>query len=174
MKGLDDKKRTRDARESCSQVASIANLVLSFSYADLPEERVRDNEPLVIAANLNGFEVHRIFIDQGSSTDIMFLSLFYKMGLGSKDLIPHKGNLIGFTGDTIIPNGYVDLKVCFGKKPSAKTIQVRFIIVDCPSAYIAIIGRPTLNNLGAIVSAFHLAMKYPERERGSGYSSLEE
>jgi hypothetical protein len=83
------------------------------------------------------------------------------MGLGSKDLIPHKGRLIGFTRDTIIPKGYVDLKVCFGKRSSAKTIPVRFIIVDCPSAYNKIIGRPTLNSLGTIVSTVHFAIKYP-------------
>ena len=91
----------------------------------------------------------------------MFWSLFDKMGLWSKDLIPHKGSLIGFTGDTIIPKGYVDLKVNFGKKPNTKTIPARFIVVDCPSAYNAIIGRPTLNSLGAIVSTIHLAMKFP-------------
>jgi hypothetical protein len=62
------------------------------------------------------------------------------MGLGSNDLIPHKGSLIGFTGDTIIPKGYVDLKVSFGKKPSTKTIPARFIVVDYPSAYNVIIG----------------------------------
>ena len=70
--GLEDRKKTRDTRDSCSQVAQVTNLVLSFSDADLPQEQVRDNESLVIAANLAGFEVHRIFIDQGSSTDIMF------------------------------------------------------------------------------------------------------
>jgi hypothetical protein len=165
LKGLDDKKRTRDARDSCSQVTSTVNPILSFLDADLPENRIRDNEPLVIAANLNGFEVCRILIDQGSSVDIMFWSLFDNMGLGSKDLIPHKGSLISFTGDTIIPKGYVDLKVCFGKKPSAKTILVKFIIVNCPSAYNAIIGRPTLKSLGAIVSTVHLAMKYPGENR---------
>jgi hypothetical protein len=51
--------------------------------------------------------------------------------------------------------------VCFGKKPNAKTIPVRFIVVDCPSAYNPIIGRPTLNSLGAIVSIVYLAMNYP-------------
>ena len=71
----------------------------------------------------------------------MFWSLFDKMGLGSKDLIPHKGSLIGFTRDKIIPKG--------------------FIVVDCPSAYNAIIGRLTLNSLGAIVSTINLAMKFP-------------
>jgi hypothetical protein len=47
------------------------------------------------------------------------------------------------------------------KKPSAKTIPVRFIVVDCPSTYNAIIVRSTLNSLGAIVSTIHFAMKYP-------------
>ena len=88
------------------------------------------------------------------------------MGLRSKDLIPHKGSLIGFTEDTIIPKGYVDLKVNFGKKPNTKTIPARFIVVDCPSAYNAIIGRSTLNSLGTIVSTIHLAMKFPG-ENGS-------
>jgi hypothetical protein len=58
---------------------------------------------------LVGHEVHRIFVDQGSSTNIMFLSLFEKLGLNAKDLTPHKGNLIGFTGDIITHKEYVDL-----------------------------------------------------------------
>ena len=69
-------------------------------------------------------------------------------------------------GTEIIPKGYVDLKVNFGKAPSTKTIPARFIVVDCPSAYNAIIGRPTLNSLGAIVSTIHLAMTFL-REDGS-------
>ena len=101
-----------------------------------------------------GFEVHRIFVDQGRSTDIMFWSLFDKLGLGSKDLTPHKGSLIGFTGDTIMPKGYVDLKVLLGQKPDTKAVMTRFIVVDCPSAYNAILGRPTLNHLAAIVSLY--------------------
>jgi hypothetical protein len=103
----------------------------------------------------------------------MFWSLFEKMGLGSKDLIPHKGSLIGFTGDTIIPKGYVDLKVCFGKKPSAKTIPARFIGVDCPSAYNTIIGQPTLNRPWR--HSFHHPSSYevPGRKQISGNSPRE-
>jgi hypothetical protein len=94
----------------------------------------------------------------------MFWSLFDKLGLGSKDLIPHKGSLIGFIGDTIMPKGYVDLKVLSGQKPSTKAVMTIFNVVDCPSAYIAILGRPTLNHLGAIVSTIHLAMKFPKED----------
>jgi hypothetical protein len=160
-RGFEDRKRTRDARDSCSLVAQVKNPILSFSDTDLPQEHVRDNEPLVIAASMAGFEVHRIFVDQGNSADVMFWSVFDKLGLGSKDLTPHKGSLIGFTGDIILPNRYVDLKVLFGQKPDTKAVMPKIIVVDCPSAYNAILGRPTLNHLGAIVSTVHLAMKFP-------------
>ena len=39
--------------------------------------------------------------------------------------------------------------------------MVDFLLVDQPSAYNAIIGRPTLNALRVVVSIYHLAMKFP-------------
>ena len=35
------------------------------------------------------------------------------------------------------------------------------LVVDLPSAYNIIIGRPTLNRLKAIMSTYHLMMKFP-------------
>ena len=112
-------------------------------------------------AKMAGYEVKRLFVDQGSSADIMFWDLFQKLGLTDKDLIPHKGNLIGFTGDTISPKGYVKLKVTFAGRDGSRSVEVKFLVVECPSAYNAIIGRPTLNALGAVVSTLHMAMKFP-------------
>ncbi|XP_019432724.1 PREDICTED: uncharacterized protein LOC109339688 [Lupinus angustifolius] len=42
----------------------------------------------------------------------------------------------------------------------SRTVQTKFLVVHCDSAYNAIIGRPTLNRLGAIVSTPHLCMKF--------------
>ena len=39
--------------------------------------------------------------------------------------------------------------------------MVNFLLVDQPSAYNAIIGQQTLNALQAIISTYHLAMKFP-------------
>ncbi|GFS42540.1 hypothetical protein Acr_00g0080400 [Actinidia rufa] len=36
-----------------------------------------------------------------------------------------------------------------------------FIVVDCPSPYNAILGRPTLGGIKAITSTYHLKMKFP-------------
>jgi hypothetical protein len=139
----------------------MLDVVLSFTKADLPVGKIRENEPLVIIAMIDGFEVHRIFVDQGSSADIIFWSLFEKMGLGTKDLIPHPRSLIGLTGDTILPKGYVELAYAFGDGPVHRFVPVKFLVVDCLSSYNAILGRPTLNALGAAVSTLHLAMKFP-------------
>jgi hypothetical protein len=112
-------------------------------------------------ARMAGYEVKRQFLDQGSSTDIMFWDFYQKLGLTEKYLIPHKGNLIGFTGDTFSPMGYVKMKVTFSGRGGSRSMEVKFVVVDCPSAYNAILCRPTLNALGAVVSTLHLTMKFP-------------
>jgi hypothetical protein len=48
-----------------------------------------------------------------------------------------------------------------GNRLEMRSILVKFLVVDCPSAYNAIIKRPTLNVLEAIVSKIHLVMKFP-------------
>lgn len=68
--------------------------------------------------------------------------------------------LIGFTGDTLRPKGMVRLKVAFGISPKVVVVMVDFLVVDAPSAYNAILGRGTLNRIGAIVSSPHLKIKF--------------
>ncbi|GFS29200.1 hypothetical protein Acr_00g0005780 [Actinidia rufa] len=41
------------------------------------------------------------------------------------------------------------------------TVWQDFIMVDCPSPYNAILGRPTLGGIKAITSTYHLKMKFP-------------
>ncbi|GMN53228.1 hypothetical protein TIFTF001_022360 [Ficus carica] len=48
-----------------------------------------------------------------------------------------------------------------GDGPEKATRMVEFIVVDRPSIYNVILGRPTLNALKAVVSTYHLAMKFP-------------
>ena len=64
----------------------------------------------------------------------MFWDLFQKLGLTEKDLIVHKGNLIGFTGDAISLKDYVIMKVTFLGRGGSHSVEVKFLVVDCPSA----------------------------------------
>ncbi|MCI35852.1 hypothetical protein A2U01_0057073, partial [Trifolium medium] len=40
-------------------------------------------------------------------------------------------------------------------------IKVRYLVVDSWSVYNVVIGRPTVADLGAVISTLHLTMKYP-------------
>ncbi|CAL0328659.1 unnamed protein product [Lupinus luteus] len=118
------------------------------------------DDPLVITAKLNNKKVSRLFVDQGSSADIIFQELFQKMELRDRDLQPYDGQLVGFSRQGITPRGYVEVWLTIGDHPLSRTIQTRFLVVHCESAYNAIVGRPTLKRLKAIVSTPHLCMKF--------------
>ena len=53
------------------------------------------------------------------------------------------------------------LTVTVGTQPRQLTRQLDFLVVDCPSSYNAIIGRPTLNRWKAATSINCLKVKFP-------------
>ncbi len=72
------------------------------------------------------------------------------MNLPQEKLKPIKTLLISFTGSVAEPLGLIDIPVAFGKEPQRVDKVVSFLVVNLPSAYNAIIGRPTLNALKAV------------------------
>ncbi|RZS09658.1 hypothetical protein BHM03_00040749, partial [Ensete ventricosum] len=59
--------------------------------------------------------------------------------------------------------GTATIPVTFGREPRSKTLLVSLMVVKLPSAYNAIIGRPTLNQLRTVVSTYHRVLKFPTR-----------
>ena len=47
-----------------------------------------------------------------------------------------------------------------GDYPQQITKDVTFLVVDCSSAYNAILGHPTLNSWKAVTSTYHLMIKF--------------
>jgi len=72
---------------------------LYFTKADLQDVVPHDNDPVVISMVMVGRRVHRVLIDQGSLTDIMFWSTFNKLQLLPDQLRPYDGCLYRFAGD---------------------------------------------------------------------------
>ena len=54
-----------------------------------------------------------------------------------------------------------------GDPPCQTTTTVRFLIVDAPSAYNMLLGRPSLNAIRAVPSSYHMVIKFPT-ENGVG------
>ncbi|CAJ2674684.1 unnamed protein product [Trifolium pratense] len=134
---------------------------ISFYMEELPGGAANSQIPLLIRVDMANMDVRRVLVDQGSSCDIMYSQLFNTLQLDETYLTPYFGSdLSGFNGATTKPWGYVDLLVTVGSEETAKTIKVKFLVVDCPSLYQCILGRPAIADLMAVPSTAHLKMKY--------------
>lgn len=110
---------------------------------------------------MDGVDVRRILVDQGSSVDILFKELLPKLKIAETDLSKHDGtDLVGFNGSRTTPMGYVRLQVTYGEGKSSKKVDTNFLVLPCPSPYHGIVGRPTLGKLGAVASTVHLKMRF--------------
>ena len=83
------------------------------------------------------------------------------MNVGGAATRPIKTLLYGFGREKVYTVGAIQLPITFGICPVQVTQMVNFLLVDQPSTYNAIISRPTPNALLAVVSMYHLAMKFP-------------
>ncbi|RDX97869.1 hypothetical protein CR513_19309, partial [Mucuna pruriens] len=117
------------------------------------------DEPMVISVIVAEYKVERVLIDQGSSTNILYWSTFRKMGL--RHLTEYSGTLYDFAGERVPIKGIVELETIFGERSGVITISILYTMVDAEASYNIIMGRPTLNRLGVIVSTYHLYMKFP-------------
>ncbi|XP_068476826.1 uncharacterized protein [Phaseolus vulgaris] len=114
---------------------------------------------MVISLIAAGRRVHHVLVDQGSSADVMFLTTFNRLRLSMDQLKPYVRRLYGLTGNEVEVHGYVELSTTFTDNLSSRTTNIRYLVVYAPSAYNILLGRPTLNRLGAVPFIRHMKMK---------------
>ena len=134
---------------------------ITFSDSDFQGVNPNQDDPVVITIELENFAVKKVLIDQGSSVDIIYWKTFQQLQIPAEELIPYDEPIYGFSGERVPTRGYVDLHTTFGEGRQTRTIQVRYLIVDAHTSYNMLLGRPSLNLLGAVVSTPHLALKFP-------------
>ena len=82
--------------QAVSKLPRLDNTI-TFSDLDLEGCQHPHDDPLVVRAIVANTTVHRVLIDNGSSTDIIFASAFDKMGIGREKLDPVSTHLRGFS-----------------------------------------------------------------------------
>ena len=133
---------------------------MSFNEVDARGVKQLHNDPLVIMLNIEGFNTKRILVDNDSFADIIYLPAFQQLKLDLKRLRPFESPLISFSGDRVYPKGIVTLTITVGTHPRQLTRQLDFLVVDCPSSYNVIIGRPTLKKWKAATSTYCMKVKF--------------
>ncbi|XP_062155145.1 uncharacterized protein LOC133863185 [Alnus glutinosa] len=166
-RGMEPERRPdpRDAREKKPPKSRKRDAqVIGFSDDDYAGVSLPHTDALVLSLAIANHKIHRILVDTGSSADILYRSAFEQMKIDRSKVIPARHSLVGFTGEQVLPLGSIELPVTAGMYPRQRTIMVRFLIIDRPSAYNAILGRTALNEFRAVTSTPHLSMKFPTEE----------
>ncbi|GKC31092.1 hypothetical protein Tco_1038386 [Tanacetum coccineum] len=92
--------------------------------------------PMIIEVEMGGHFVHRVYIDGGASSEVLYEHCFIKLRKEIRDqMVPATTHLIGFSGETIWPLGQIALLVK--------------------------IGRPGIRKICAVPSIAHEILKFP-------------
>ncbi|RDX98109.1 hypothetical protein CR513_19022, partial [Mucuna pruriens] len=135
------RRRVRDVLAVHMKANTTPLLVITFSERDMRHGAPWQDEPMVISIVTVEYKVEWVLIDQGSSANILYW-------------------LYGFASEQVMINGVIKLKTLFGEPGHACSISVLYTVVDVEVTYNIVMGRPTLNKLGGVVSTLHLCMKY--------------
>ncbi|GAV75604.1 LOW QUALITY PROTEIN: hypothetical protein CFOL_v3_19082, partial [Cephalotus follicularis] len=156
LQGRREQRREEAPRQQETTITTTQRLrtggdeeVISFSKADYEGVRLPHDDPVVVTLLVELFTMKRILIDNGSSVDILYKHAFDQLRIPADQLKPVKTPLVGFAGETIHPLGSINLSVVAGTAPRQTQVEMTFLVVDTPSPYNAIVGRPGLNLLEA-------------------------
>ncbi|GJZ04634.1 reverse transcriptase domain-containing protein [Tanacetum coccineum] len=118
--------------------------------------------PLIIEAEIGGHMIHRMYVDGGSSTEVLCEHCFNRLRPEIKSqMVSATTSLTGFSGKTIWPLGQLRLLVTIGDAEHSTKAWMNFIIVRSLSPYNGIIGRHGIKEIQAVPSTAHKMLKFP-------------
>ena len=159
----------RDSSSSCKAYvyATIekilrikGDLEINFKKEEIENLDLNLDDASIVSIKIINSLVNRIMINTCSSTDILYFDAFQKLGFSTNNYNPMFSSFMGFMSDFISPLGTMNLHVIFGDEHCSKMMLARFMIIDIYLAYNAIIGRSMPNRLRAMVSAYHMVLKF--------------
>ena len=117
-------------------------------------------DALVITAKKANNLIHRVLVDSGSAVSILYWSAYQKIELKWTDLHSTTSSLYEFTGESVIPEGTIRLAITLGEAPRMATTVIDFLVINCPSTFNGVLGKPLLRILKAVTSIHCLTIKF--------------
>ncbi|KAL5543502.1 hypothetical protein UlMin_007286 [Ulmus minor] len=134
-----------------------SNLILTFIDNEDSILINPHHDTLVISLLIANYRSKRILIDNGSSTNVIFLNALKEMNIDESHIHRRSTVLVGFSGEQKFTLGDITLPVY----ASGVNLHINFVVLDSPSAYNVILGRPWIHEMRAVPSTFHQVIKFP-------------
>ncbi|XP_073294443.1 uncharacterized protein [Primulina huaijiensis] len=140
--GDSDRATKSISRRYCMEVEGVRRneAVISFGPEDLKGVNLPHNDAL--------------------SVNVIFKDALVQMDSQSFQLETVETALFGFVGDVVYPEGETVLPLTLGSWDLKKTVMTTFTVVDSPSSYNIILGRPAMNEMRVVAYIYHQKIKF--------------
>ena len=115
----------------------------------------------MIPVDIDNFTIMKTLVDQGCSVDILYWKTFKAIRIPVEEMMPYDDHVVGFSGEQVGTKGYIELYTTFDLDKASKTLRIMYLVIDANTSYNILLGRSSLNKLGASISTPHLVMKFP-------------
>nr|KAJ0218881.1 hypothetical protein LSAT_V11C300127070 [Lactuca sativa] len=103
-------KRSREEQRGEQATVKPSARALTFSVQDPRSDGWKGDNPLIIQASIRDVTIHRVYVDTGSSTDIIYEHCFrFLLDHWKDNLRTTIGRLVGFTGHSLWPLSTIHL-----------------------------------------------------------------
>ncbi|KAJ9542254.1 hypothetical protein OSB04_028760 [Centaurea solstitialis] len=154
---IPDESRTTAERELDATKFTFDQDDLSGVYQKHHDALSTTNYHTIVRRTTTLLETPSKLIDGGSSANVIFADTLKIMGIDRSNIVRRTTTLIGFNGDATSTLGEIVLPVF----PLGINKQMKFNVIDCQSAYNAILGRPWIHDMKAVPSTYHQKIKFP-------------
>jgi hypothetical protein len=136
---------------------------IRFSRADHPRKVPRPGHaPMVLKAQIGGYNIGRVFMDAGSGINLIYVRTLKAMSISLEWLKPTDCSFHGIVpGSANHPLRKIELDVCFGNSGNFHREKLEFEVMEWPSQYHAILGRPAFAKFMTVPHCANLALKIP-------------
>jgi hypothetical protein len=117
---------------------------------------------MVLKAQIGGYDIGRVFMDAGSSINLIYTRTLKAMCISLESLKPTDCSFHGIVPEGAnYPLGKIELDVCFGNSSNYHREKLEFEVMDWPSQYHAILGHPAFAKFMEVPHYAYLILKIP-------------
>ncbi|XP_038698571.1 uncharacterized protein LOC119996119 [Tripterygium wilfordii] len=166
ISGISHSAAKRNARKAVNPILRSTELVvppsgqmISFIDDEATQLLNPHHDALVISILVANYTIKRVLVDNGSSTNVLFLGCLKAMEIDESHIIGRSTILLGFSGEQVYSLGEIALPVY----TEGINLNTNFVVLKGSSPYNIILGRPWIHEMKAIPSTYHQLIRFPTK-----------